>query len=440
MAKVKRILLECTNTYQSDMNTGIQRVVRNIINNSPKISKELNAKCIPVITTGRDFLAIEKIKTAKNLRSTLIVYLKNVYRVIKKKLEAIFPILKKKEFPFITHLKLLLIDLINCLLFLIFSPVVLLKYLPCKVNTKKGDILLLLDSSWIYPIWPAVKKAKKNGATVGLVLYDLIPLLGTEFAEAVQTKRFLRWFNQSTKYVDYYIAISQTVRDELKDYFSQNLSDKKESIGFDYFKLGSVIDMVEKEKSARKELKDVFENSSNSNTYLTVGTIEPRKNHDYLLDVFDEVWKQCHDVRLCIIGRAGWACEKTIERINNHKLLGKNLFMFNDASDTELAYCYANAKSLIFPSKAEGYGLPIIEGIHNKLPVFASDIQVHQEVGGEFCTYFDISNSENLSNIIINIEKTNVMPAVKNPENHKTPTWEDSCRELLTKAVVLTDI
>jgi len=111
--------------------------------------------------------------------------------------------------------------------------------------------------------------------------------------------------------------------------------------------------------------------------------------------------------------------------------------MFNDLSDTELDYCYNHAKALVLPSQAEGFGLPLVEALYKGLPVLASDIPIFREVGKDFCTYFDISQPTSLAKIVVDIEKKETMPKVRNPEEYQLPDWKDSCRELLTKAVEL---
>jgi alpha-1,2-rhamnosyltransferase len=168
-----------------------------------------------------------------------------------------------------------------------------------------------------------------------------------------------------------------------------------------------------------------------------VGTIEVRKNHQYLLDAFDLVWQQCPDAVLCIIGKIGWLSEHVIDRIKNHPLYKKNLFMFNNVSDFELDYYYKHSKALIWPSLAEGFGLPIIEALNQGLPVLASDISINRETGKDFCTYFDIHDPASLAKMIINIEKTGKMPQVRNNKEYKLITWEDSCRELFNQVQAL---
>ncbi|MEM8119924.1 glycosyltransferase, partial [Morganella morganii] len=97
--------------------------------------------------------------------------------------------------------------------------------------------------------------------------------------------------------------------------------------------------------------------------FLMVSTIEPRKNHGYLLDAFERAWAQGSQARLCIAGRIGWKCEALVERVRQHPELNKRLFMFNDLSDKSLEYAYSHAASLVFPSYVEGFGLPLVEAM-----------------------------------------------------------------------------
>jgi alpha-1,2-rhamnosyltransferase len=155
------------------------------------------------------------------------------------------------------------------------------------------------------------------------------------------------------------------------------------------------------------------------------------------LDTFDLIWRQGFDIHLCIIGKLGWSYDKVWNRILKHPRFRKNLFIYNDINDTELNYCYKHSKAMIFPSYAEGYGLPIVEALANGLPVIASNIPIHREVGKDFCTYFDINKPSCLAEIIIDIEKTGKMPPTRNLSAYDLPKWKDSCKELLTKILYL---
>ena len=286
----------------------------------------------------------------------------------------------------------------------------------------------------MYPIWPAVKKAKNNGAIVGLVVYDIIPLTHPDFFPSAITKRFNGWFKQAVEHVDFFIGISETVQHEVQAYLKQNYPYYQAHSRTGFFPLGCTLDNIARNKPAGNRPKELFKIN---NIFITVGTIERRKNHKYLLDAFDLVWQQSPDSGLCIIGKIGWLSEQVINRIKNHPLFKRNLFMFNNVSDTELEYYYGHSKALICPSFTEGFGLPIVEALHHGLPVLASDIPVHREVGKDFCTYFDINNPACLAKIIINIEKTGKIPQGRNNKEYKPTTWEDSCRELFTRIQAL---
>ena len=99
---------------------------------------------------------------------------------------------------------------------------------------------------------------------------------------------------------------------------------------------------------------------------------------------------------LCCVGKCGWQNDSLLARIKKHQRYGKTLFLWNDLGDDELAFCYQHAQMLLFASYAEGFGLPIIEGLHFGLPVMASDIPVHREVGKKNIEYFDLSDCSDL--------------------------------------------
>ena len=89
MARVKRILLEWTHTYESQLRTGIQRVVRNIINESEQIGRELGVECQPIIIKGERLVAINKIGARRSPRAVVRAFLRNAYRRIRPVLKLI---------------------------------------------------------------------------------------------------------------------------------------------------------------------------------------------------------------------------------------------------------------------------------------------------------------------------------------------------------------
>jgi alpha-1,2-rhamnosyltransferase len=203
------------------------------------------------------------------------------------------------------------------------------------------------------------------------------------------------------------------------------------SIIIDHFHLGADFSPPEA-GSVRASLQEVF---GEEPVYLIVSTIEPRKNHVYLIDAFDRLWDRGVRVRLLIVGRVGWKVDALMQRLRTHPLRDKALFLFHDLSDAELAHAYRHAKALVFPSHVEGFGLPIIEAMQHGLPVIVSDIPVHREVAGERACFVSLDDTQSLVDCIESIE-TNGMPDTCRPDaDFHWLTWRESTHQLLRKIV-----
>lgn len=103
--------------------------------------------------------------------------------------------------------------------------------------------------------------------------------------------------------------------------------------------------------------------------------------------------------------------------------------MLNNIDDELLLYAYKNSKALIFASFAEGFGLPIIESLYNKLQVLASNIDIHKEIGKDKVSYFDLDDTNSLVELI---EKDNFY---KNIDDFKWINWEESTKQLINKVL-----
>ncbi len=298
---------------------------------------------------------------------------------------------------------------------------------------KTNDILLLLDSTWYSEIWPSVAKARQKGVKVVAVIYDLIPITHPQFCDNFLATVFKNWFHDSLEHVDKYIGISQTVQKDLHAYMLKEFGEQINGKAFDFFHLGA--DFKYRIADTSHVRQDVVEVMAQRPAYLIVSTVEPRKNHAYLLDAFDRLWEQGSNVSLVIVGRTGWKVEPLMERINQHPENGKHLHYWHDLNDDELFYCYQHAKMLLFPSIVEGFGLPIVEGLSNRLPVMVSDTPIHREVGGNRVGYFDLESPDDLYNKITKIEKEGIPEELLVPADYKWLNWHESTEQLLEKTL-----
>jgi glycosyltransferase involved in cell wall biosynthesis len=118
-------------------------------------------------------------------------------------------------------------------------------------------------------------------------------------------------------------------------------------------------------------------------TFIALGTIEGRKNHLLLLEIWSSLVARLGDQapRLLVIGQRGWQADRVFDIIDRDKTLRGHVVELNDCSDQDLAAHLATARAVLFPSRAEGFGLPIVEALSTGVPVIASDLPIFHEIG-----------------------------------------------------------
>lgn len=129
-------------------------------------------------------------------------------------------------------------------------------------------------------------------------------------------------------------------------------------------------------------------------TFVTLGTIEARKNHLLLLNIWDRLIERLGDEapKLLIIGQRGWEAEPAFNLLDRSAKLHGHVIELNRCSDQELGEHLAGARALLFPSFVEGYGLPLIEAFGRGVPVIASDLPVFREIAGDIPSYLSPSD------------------------------------------------
>lgn len=105
---------------------------------------------------------------------------------------------------------------------------------------------------------------------------------------------------------------------------------------------------------------------------LFVGTIEPRKNIKFLLQVMAYMLEFGIDIKLVLAGRIGWGHQE----LKNEKLYNKlktNIVLTDFITDEDLNELYKNTIAFVYPSLYEGFGIPLIEAMKFRAPVIASN-------------------------------------------------------------------
>jgi len=283
-----------------------------------------------------------------------------------------------------------------------------------RVHFDADSTVLMMDSFWCgSTILNAIVRAKKQGATIVSMIYDVIPITHPYVVTPISAESFEVFCDRMVKYSDQILTISNFSKNEiLRVYpflYPQNVQVIRLGADFSDPKISQVV--------KRK-----------SNHFLTVGTVEIRKRHEFILEAFELLWRKGVDVHWTIIGKKGWRTEALIENIEKSPEFGERLHWLQNADDEELRLNYLACNSTIIASEIEGFGLPVIEALMLKSGVIASDIPVFKEVGGDHVLYFDRSDPEALAKQIeMASSDINIVPRPK----IQPSSWRDAAQDVL---------
>lgn len=417
------VYFDCTATLFSGLNTGIQRVVRNVIKRQQMMEKEFQVRIVPVVGVMGTFYEVsaDVVLDAKPITASVGVRIRAAFDKMKRF------ILQKLPWPELLLPSIeLILSSIEWVLKKIFWCIKFLRMIKTvhnegmrKAILNSEDRIVLLDAFWQFDLSKSLEKI--NPKETITVMFDLVPIRYPDCVEEVNRNLFLKALPWVLKATNRFICISHDVKTQLVQYCQENQINGKK---FDYFLLGSDFSPKKIGLKPSDEWVSIFKDRY---IWLMVGTIEPRKNHVFALDAFDLLWAKGKTDCLFIVGRIGWKCDELIERILKHHEYGKKLFFKWDVTDEELHFAYQQSAGLVFSSFAEGFGLPLVEAMESQIKVVCSDIPIFREVGGGYPTYFSLNSPVNLVHAL---EKTRQAPQ---PEPVKWLSWDESVRSFMGK-------
>ena len=217
----------------------------------------------------------------------------------------------------------------------------------------------------------------KSGIKSVVTIHDLIFLRHPEYYNRVDVHLY-RWkFWQALKEADHIVAISDCTRRDIIE-LGEVQNDSRISVIYQSFAprfSAEVSQEVCKEVRMRYGLPQRF--------ILNVGTIEPRKNVLLAAKALKQLPK---DLALVIVGRRTSYTNEILEYIGLYSL-SHRVFMLHDVPDADLPALYAQAECFVYPSRYEGFGIPIVEAISCGLPVVACTGSCLEEAGGPDSLY-----------------------------------------------------
>ena len=303
------------------------------------------------------------------------------------------------------------------------------------ISTRPGDIFLGLDLQHHTTRVQAkfLSQARQDGVFVYFVIYDLLPILFPDYwPKEHKVDQVHRDWLYTVCGFDGAVCISRAVADELEAWLKENGPQRFRPLAIKSFHLGADMDDFAPSKGLTDNADDVLIAISSRPSFLSVGTIEPRKGHAQTLAAFELLWQAGQDINLVLVGKRGWMVESLVEKVRSHAEFGKRLFWLEGISDEYLEKVYAASTCLIAASEGEGFGLPLIEAAQHNLPIIARDIPVFKEVAGEHALYFAGRNPDELEKAIL--EWLALHRVGKSPSASDMPwlTWQQSAQQLIS--------
>lgn len=298
------------------------------------------------------------------------------------------------------------------------------------VEVRGGDIFLGLDlAAHTLPALESVLATwRRKGVTINMVIYDLLPISRPDWFSSRLIRNFHRWLDVVARQSDRCICISDTVAQALaEELLAHNPTHLPAVLTIP---LGSDLDSSFPSLGLPDNISAIRGLVRVRRALLAVGTVEPRKGYDCLLDALDHIWRSDpeSDIALLIVGRAGWSTKKLQQRVRDHPEHGNRLVWLDQATDELLSELYRHCVGLIAASHQEGFGLPLIEAAAHGTPILARDLPVFREVGGELFDYFDNDAPEPLAARIKDWLASTRRPSLA--ERDALPRWSNSATAL----------
>lgn len=164
--------------------------------------------------------------------------------------------------------------------------------------------------------------------------------------------------------------------------------------------------------------------------FLTVATVEPRKNLPTLFDAYAQLKQQLgqHCPALVVVGRKGWNCDDILRYMTT---LQDNVYFLDHISDQDLIAIYQMATCFIFPSLYEGFGLPVVEAMTAGCPVITTTSSSLPEVAGDAALLVDPLNATEMAHAMQQVlQDTNLQQRMTAAGRVQAArfSWEETAR------------
>lgn len=267
---------------------------------------------------------------------------------------------------------------------------------------------------------------------------DLSYLYFPELFKKSDLHQLKSWTSYSVKKAKAVITISKSSRNDIIKLYG-----KEENRVFAVYPGVKTVTVLEPHIYSMSELSTKY--SISNNYILFVGTLQPRKNVERLIEAFAKVLQLQKKVQmkqqkmntdtleLVIIGKRGWLYEGILKAPEKYAIANKVKFL-DFVPNEDLPLFYKNALCFVLPSLYEGFGLPILEAMQNDCPVITSNISSMPEAGGGAVLYINPADTDDIAGAINKLttdEKLRKELIEKGRKQVKKFSWDKAAKETL---------
>lgn len=267
----------------------------------------------------------------------------------------------------------------------------LLYVLDSNLSTKKNDYDIIHYQNYYVPL---LKGRAKRVVTI----HDLTTFKYPETTSSFYVKYNKYSTKQAVQNADCIITPSESIKEEILEMFSETKAKK-------IFVCEDGIRDIFLKTNPKKEIPDRF-NVSPFSYFFFLGSLSPRKNLRFVLETFLEAKEKEYlkkETKLLLGGQFWWG-SSDIRKLIREDL---GIIALGYIEDEEIVALYKNCKAFIFPSLYEGFGMPIIEAMSQKIPIIISNISASIELNDNHnkqMFIFELGNKEQLISHLKNLE------------------------------------
>lgn len=227
-----------------------------------------------------------------------------------------------------------------------------------------------------------------------VTIHDLIFKRFPKYYSAIDRNIYDHKFKRSCVTADRIIAVSEQTKKDIIEFYKI----APEKIEVIYQSAGNYLrDNISEEeiKAARKKFNLPQE------YILSVGTIEERKNLLLVLKALAAL-KSGMTIPLVVVGKPTSYKQELLKFLSKKKLTNTVVFLENISTE-DLQPIYAGASLFVYPSRFEGFGIPVVEALHYSVPVIAAKGSCLEEAGGPSSIYVHPDNEDEMANAIATV-------------------------------------